>query len=185
MRRAFGWLIPALGPQVPEVAERPWPQPPQIEAAQRGGFDFQIPRDGVPFKLHRLDKPAEITLRYRSKRLEHTFEALGLVAGLLGGLILSRASLRARIAYVLIGGLGALVWEGIAPSSRGGFLRWFYLGVLLSVAWWFLLGALCLLRRAKRKLPPALPPRTPPPPRTDDPPPPTTPAFPSITPAAE
>ncbi|MFN0125709.1 MAG: hypothetical protein ACKV19_03360 [Verrucomicrobiales bacterium] len=146
LRRAFGWLIPALGPQIPEQRERPWPAPPQVEAAQRGGFEFQIPRDGVPFQLHRLDRPATIDLSFRTKKLEHTVEALGLLTALCVGLLLSRSGLRTRIAFVLVGGLGALVCEGVAPSSLSGFLKWFYLGVVISVGWWLVLGVVRLAR---------------------------------------
>jgi hypothetical protein len=185
VRRAFGWLIPAFGPQVPDRAERPWPRPPEIEDAQRGGFDFQIPRDGVVFRLHRLDKPASIRLNYRSRKLEHTYEALGLLAALLAGLRLGRAGLRARLVFVLVGGLGALVWEGMAPSGLGGFLRWFYLGVVASVAWWFIAGFLRLLRGRQRRVPPSLPPRQPPAAPPGDPPPPSPPTFPSVTPAPQ
>jgi hypothetical protein len=182
-RRAFGWLIPALGPQIPEPRERDWPAPPQIEAAQRGGFEFQIPRDGVPFRLHRLDRPAAIELSYRSKRLEHTYEALGLLAALVLGLLLSNAGLRPRLAFVLIGGFGALVWEGMAPSSLSGFLKWFYLGVMLSVAWWFVVGAVRLLRRGAVR-PPGMPPDSARPPSRPPSPPPSAPAADAATPEA-
>lgn|GEM_PF-2484626 len=112
----------------------------------------------MPFRLHRLDRPAAIDLNYRSKRLEHTFEALGLLAALIIGLLLSNAGLRACLVFVLIGGFGALVWEGMAPSSLSGFLKWFYLGVMLSVAWWFVVGAARLLRRCASARPPGQPP---------------------------
>ena len=148
LRRACGWLIPALGPQIPDQSERPWPTPPQIDASQRGGFEFQIPRDGVPFRLHRLDRPAEISLGFRSKRLEHTLEALGLLTAVALGLLLGKTGFRARLAFLIIGGFGALVWEGIAPSSFSGFLKWFYFGVVVCVAWWLIAGILNFLRRA-------------------------------------
>lgn len=174
LRRAFGWLIPALGPQIPEHRERPWPAPPQVEAAQRGGFEFQIPRDGVPFQLHRLDRPATIDLSFRGKKLEHTVEALGLLTALCVGLLLSRSGLRTRMAFVLVGGLGALVCEGVAPSSLSGFLKWFYLGVIISVAWWLVLGALRLARSqaatARRPSTSGPPPPDPPAPAASSPP---------------
>ncbi|MBZ4251786.1 hypothetical protein LAJ57_12810, partial [Streptococcus pneumoniae] len=73
-RRRLGWLIPALGPQLPEYGEKPWAAPPALTSNDRGPFDFQLPKDGQAFLMHRLDQPAPVVADYRSTRLEHSLE---------------------------------------------------------------------------------------------------------------
>lgn len=135
-RRRLGWLVPALGPQLPEYGEKPWAAPPALTSNDRGPFDFQLPRDGQAFLLHRLDQPAPVAADYRSKRLEHSLEAVGVLAGLGLGFLLRRSSLGVKFGYALFGGVGALVLEGAMDTAAGGFLRYFFVGVVLAVGFW-------------------------------------------------
>ncbi len=135
-RGKFAWLIPALGPLIPESRQTTWPSPPPIEAKVRASYDVPLTRDGLAFPLHRLDSPAAITVSCRSLRFEYTLEALAALLGLVGGLLLLRASLRAKMLYLLVIGGGALIAEGFLPTSYSAPLKYLYLGVLLAVPCW-------------------------------------------------
>ncbi len=183
LRHRFAWLIPALGPQVPELADAKWPAPPALSDQDRGRFSFQIPRDGLLHRLHRLDKPATVGLHYRAKRIDHTLEAAGLLLGLLGALAFAKTSCRTKAGYFFIVGIGALVAEGALDTRFSGFLRYLYLGVALGAGLWLLLGFLKLFRRKPVPLVPPAPPAAPPgpsaPPPDAGPPAPTDPPAPA------
>jgi hypothetical protein len=73
---------------------------------------------------------------YRSKRLEHSIEALGVLAGLGIGFLLRRRSAGTKFGYALFAGMGSLVLEGALGTSASGFLRYFFAGVVLGVCFW-------------------------------------------------
>jgi hypothetical protein len=86
---------------------------------------------------------------YRSKRLEHSLEAVGVLAGLGIGFLLRRRPLGVKFGYALFGGVGALVLEGAMDSAAGGFLRYFFVGVVLAVGFWLLRAIVKGLRGEK------------------------------------
>jgi hypothetical protein len=43
-----------------------------------------------------------------------------------------------KFGYALFGGVGALVLEGALDTAAGGFLRYFFVGVVLAVGFWLL-----------------------------------------------
>ncbi len=159
-RRRLGWLVPALGPQLPEYGDQPWMAPPTLSGNDRGPFDFQIPKDGQAFLLHRLDKPAPVSVSYRSKRLEHSIEALGVLAGLGIGFLLRRRSAGTKFGYALFAGMGSLVLEGALGTSASGFLRYFFAGVVLAVCFWIvrrIFGSRRARKNRTEEIPAAMP----------------------------
>ncbi|MES2706426.1 MAG: hypothetical protein V4726_07470 [Verrucomicrobiota bacterium] len=138
--KPFGWLIPALGPQLPGVEDGTWNSPPVLTDAKRGPFEFQIPRDGQRFLLHSLSAPAPVTASYRAESKEHTLQALGLLLGFGIGFLIRKKPAGVKMGYALFAGLGALVLGGAMAVSFSAFLHYFAVGVLLTVFFWLFRG---------------------------------------------
>jgi hypothetical protein len=136
--RAFGWLIPTLGPQLKEEDAGTWEAPPVLTEAKRGPFEFQIPRDGQFFALHSLSAPGPVHVSYRSRTAEHSLEALGVLLGFGIGFLIRKKSSGFKMGYALFAGLGALVLEGAMGMAAFAFLHYFAVGVLLAVGFWVL-----------------------------------------------
>lgn len=148
--RPLGWLIPALGPQLTYSSrENPWTSPPVLTPDQRGALEFQIPKDGQEFLLHRLAEPSPVMLSYRSSRWEHTVQALGLMLGFGVGFLIRKRSAGLRMGYVLFVGLGALVLEGALPPGASAFLHFLAAGVMLAAVFWILRAVVKTVLSAK------------------------------------
>jgi hypothetical protein len=156
-RTRLGWLVPALGPQLPDYSEKPWKAPPVLTSGDRGPFDFQLPKDGQAFLMHRLDKPASVAANYRTRRMEHSIEALGVLLGLGLGFLLRRCPVGVKFGYFLFAGIGALILEGSLGTASSGFLRYFFVGVMLAVLLWIVRGILKYRPRPVETIPQAIP----------------------------
>ena len=146
-RNAFSWLIPSLGPQIPNQHANGWEQAPQMKANQQRGFDIRIPTEGRQFDLHRLDAPSDVKIGYRSEAFAFFWEALlGLVAFIVGLLLLNK-SRRIKLIYFAAAGLGALIVAGAVAPTAASVWQSIYLGVFLAALIWLVFG---VLRKTKR-----------------------------------
>ncbi|CAN5333121.1 hypothetical protein BH23VER1_BH23VER1_27960 [soil metagenome] len=139
-RRGLQWLVPALGPEVVEDSSPGWNDPPPRPDTAGGGFDFDLSREGQAVTLHRLDRPAEVSVSYRSRTLSYALEA---VAGLLAlgiGLALTRKALPLKFGYAFVVGFGALVLGGVTGPGWASIWHMVFLGVLGAVIVWVVAG---------------------------------------------
>jgi hypothetical protein len=181
-------LVPTLGPDIVREPSAEWQAPPELPPAT-GGFDSQLPKEGQPAVLHRLDAPAPVTISYRSLAYANTVEALAFFLALGGGLFLLGSSRGARVTYFFIVGVGALILAGAVAPRAAGLWTAVYLGVFAAVGCWVLCRFSKWVRRVaagiserRRRLaewafkktprPPTTPPSSPPsaPPSSNPPP---------------
>ena len=146
-RNAFSWLIPSLGPQIPNQHANGWEQAPQMKANQQRGFDIQIPTEGRQFDLHRLDAPADVKIGYRSEAFAFFWEALLGLAAFVVGLLLLNKERRIKLIYFAAAGLGALIIAGAVAPTAASIWQAIYLGVFLAALVWLVFG---ILKKTKR-----------------------------------
>ncbi len=146
-RRAFDWLIPALGPQIDIGRQQAWSDPPELgAAAAAGGFDITIPREGQSYFLHRLDAADEITVSYRSRGFAFFWEALFCLSAFAVGIWLLGATLTLRFTYFVGVGLLSLIIAGAVAPGSASFWRAIYLGVFLAALVWLAVGFFASVR---------------------------------------
>ena len=146
-RRAFDWLIPALGPQIAAGRQQAWSDPPELgAAAAAGGFDITIPREGQSYFLHRLDAADEIAVSYRSRGFAFFWEALFCLLAFAAGIWLLGKSLGLRFAYFVGAGLLSLIIAGAVAPGSASFWRAIYLGVFLAALIWLAVGLFASVR---------------------------------------
>ncbi len=146
-RNAFSWLIPSLGPQIPNHHANGWEQAPQMKANQQRGFDIQIPTEGRQFDLHRLDAPTDVKIGYRSEAFAFFWEALLGLAAFVVGLLLLNKDRRIKLIYFAAAGLGALIIAGAVAPTAASIWQAIYLGVFLAALVWLIFG---ILKKTKR-----------------------------------
>ncbi len=139
-RRALQWLTPALGPDAVEDHLPHWNEAPDRPTGNGGGFDFDLSREGSEFVLHRLDRPAEIGIGYRSRVLSYTLEAVFGIAALGVGLLLIPFQQAIKVAYAFVAGFGSLVLGGLSGPGWAPGWHMVFFGVLISVGVWIGLG---------------------------------------------
>ncbi len=135
-RNAFSWLIPSLGPQIPNSRANGWSQPPNLPANQQRGFDIRIPTEGRQFDLHRLDAPSEVKIGYRSQAFAFFWEALLGLAAFIVGLLLLNRDRKLKLIYFAAVGLGALIIAGAVIPTAASVWQAIYLGVFLAAVVW-------------------------------------------------
>jgi len=146
-RRAFDWLIPALGPQIDAGRQQAWSEPPELgAAASAGGFDISIPREGQSYFLHRLDAADEIVVSYRSRGFAFFWEALFCLLAFAVGIWMLGKTLGLRFAYFVGVGLLSLIIAGAVAPGSASFWRAIYLGVFLAALIWLAVGLFASLR---------------------------------------
>jgi len=151
-RGAFDWLIPSLGPQIPISGGQRWEAPPQLPSGAKSGFDFQIPKEGQRFHLHRLDAPAEIKVGFRSKGYAFFVEAFFCLLAFAVGIWLLTRPVLWRFGYFAGVGLLSLIIGGAVSPTSASFWKAIFLGVLLAAIVWLVLGCLKLLKGGGGKL---------------------------------
>ena len=169
----FDGIVPRFGPVITD-ADASWNPPPALQEAQTGGFNFQLPKEGKPVELRRLEAPAQMEIGYRSLGWTYTLESVLFFAAFLFGVRLLNRSRQSRFAYAVVVGIGALIVAGAGTPRSTGAWNAIYLGVLAAVGVWCVVGAWrCVrccwekccgsLRRRAGVKPPPVPPATPPP----------------------
>jgi hypothetical protein len=138
--RVFDRFVPRFGPVVPQPGVA-WNPPPPLQEAQSGGFNFQLPKEGKPFKLRRLEAPSGVHIAARSLGWIYTWEAIWFFAAFFFGVRLLNGARWSKFAYAMIVGVGALIVAGaIAPRSAHVWNA-IYQGVFAAVLVWFAVGA--------------------------------------------
>ncbi|NNE92830.1 MAG: hypothetical protein HKN23_14395 [Verrucomicrobiales bacterium] len=146
-RNAFSWLIPSLGPQLPNTHSDGWEQPPQLPPNQQTGFDIRIPTEGRQFDLHRLDAPDTVKIGFRSQSFALFWEALLGLAALVIGLLLLNRDRKLKLIYFAAVGLGSLIIAGAVAPTAASIWQAIYLGVFLGALVWI---AYSILKGTKR-----------------------------------
>jgi hypothetical protein len=139
-QRRLRWLIPVLGPDITPVQEGEWNQPPALAAENKGGFNIQLPKDGQAFPLHRLDAPAATIITYRSARLDNAVRYMAMIGTFLVGLLLMRKTIEVKSTYFCAVGLGSLVLRGLMNPAWAPLWESVWIGTLLALALWLLVG---------------------------------------------
>ncbi len=146
----FDDLVPRFGPEIDD-SDAAWNSPPALQEAQAGGFNFQLPKEGRPVELRRLEAPAGVEISYRSLGWIYTLESALFFAAFLFGVRLLNRPGQSKFAYAIVFGVGALIVAGaVAPRSAGPWNA-IYLGVLAAVAVWSVVGAWRLAWRCWNK----------------------------------
>lgn len=195
-RRVIDPLIPAFGPQASRNNDWQWDDPPAVASEVRSLYDFPVPAQGHAETLRRLGPPDRIEASFRSRKLSTLAESVAFLLVTLAGVSCLRCSLRGRLMFVVIFGVGAVLLTGLLGAVNGRVAIAVILAVGLVIGIWLVVGALGVLRgiggRLKGKSappttrggpsgpPPSSPPKGPPTaPRY-----PTAPAAPSTPPVA-
>ncbi len=150
--RYFDWLIPTLGPQIQTGVDGVWSDPKPLPAGQSGGFDLEIPKEGISYTLNRLDAPAPVTVSYRSKGFALFVEAFVALLAFCVGLYLILYPLRLRLIYFAVAGLLPLIIAGSVSPTSASFWTAIYLGTFFAAIIWLLRGIPGFLRKVWGKI---------------------------------
>jgi hypothetical protein len=156
-RRRLRWLIPSLGPDIEPVNDSGWAAPPALPAASTGGFNLDLPRDGQKFPLHRLDEPRAVTVHYRSATLDKAVFYLAMLGAFLVGILMTRRKVEVKAAYFGMAGLGSLVVRHLMTPAWAPLWEAVWLGTLLALVVWAIVGFLRMLTPVHRPAAPDSP----------------------------
>jgi hypothetical protein len=149
LRNVFDALLPAFGPQL-DAPNEGWHPVTGISNQQRAGFDFQVPRQGQPAKLHRLGPPATIEVSFRSKKASLIVESLAFLVMAFFGFRAWRKPLPWKVAWCFGWGLVSVVATGLLSPSDIRVAKAALLGVVFVACFWALLVGIALLRAVGR-----------------------------------
>lgn len=147
-----------------------WSPPPQVPRETRSLYDFQVPQQGHLETLHRLGRPADITVHFRSKGLTFAFEAAAFLLIIVLGVLGIRRPLTHKVAFlVLTGALGMLALGVLSPANCLVAIAWMRAVWCVALLWIvmgiFPLGGAVIRRFRHRPPPPPSPPPPSPPPQ--------------------
>jgi len=91
---------------------------------------FQLPKEGKPVELRRLEAPAGVEISYRSLGWIYTIESVLFFAAFLFGVRLLNRPGQSKFAYAIVVGIGALIVAGAVTPRSAGAWNAIYLGVL-------------------------------------------------------
>ena len=170
VRNAFDALLPAFGPQLQAPGED-WHPVVGIPNNQRASFEFQVPKQGQPAKLHRLGAPATIDVSFRSKKLSYVLESIAFLLVAFLGLRAWNKPLPWKMAWVCGWGLVAMISTGVVSAANGRISKSVLLGVFFIAAIWSALFVISVARAILKKLstPKPQPPVTSTPPKRPEP----------------
>ncbi len=146
LRNALDFLVPALGPRLDVGAVSDWQAPPQLPGNAGAGFSVPIAKEGAQFTLHRLDRPADVTVAYVGDGVSAGLEAILCLLAFGIGVLLTGRGLKAKFAYLIFVGLLSLVVAGVVAPNFASVYQAIFLGVLLAVGVWLIAGIWWLVK---------------------------------------
>jgi len=139
-RRAAQYLLPSFGPQLDPALQSSTADVPEVSPDVRALYGFNVSGGGHAETLRRLGPPAAIDVRFRSAKITFMYQAGAFFLALLLGLGAMRRPLRARLRYMLVFGLGALLLTGVLPAADVSIALAVLLAVVCAVGLWFVCG---------------------------------------------
>ncbi len=146
LRQTLDVLIPALGPQIRAVPTIDWAEPPALAGHQRDALTPSLIRDGQSYTFHRLGDARPIQASYLSARFASLVEAGICFLALAFGMLLTRRSLEQKFLYLVFLGFLPLVAAGMVAPHLAEMYRVVFLGALLAIAFWLLMGLWWLIK---------------------------------------
>ncbi|WP_395741962.1 hypothetical protein [Prosthecobacter sp.] len=191
-QRLINEVLPAFGPQLETLDEAQQSHIPVVPEDVRALYGSQVQQQGHVEILHRLGPPAEIGVSFRSARVTFLYQALVFLLSLAAGVRCWKSGAPAKLRYLAIFGLGAMLLTGMVSAANVPVLLGSMLAALIVLLTWIFCALLRaalntwerfqtwrVSRRALRLIRQATPPAPPPPPPASSSPPPSAP-----TPAA-
>jgi hypothetical protein len=87
-----------------------------------------------------LDAPAATIITYRSARLDNAVRYMAMIGTFLVGLLLMRKTIEVKSTYFCAVGLGSLVLRGLMNPAWAPLWESVWIGTLLALALWLLVG---------------------------------------------
>lgn len=164
-------VLPAFGPQLDTLDQAQQGQIPAVDDDLRTLYGSQVQQQGHREILHRLGPPAEIGVSFRSTRVTFFYQALAFLVSLIAGLRCWRRPPQAKLRYLIIFGLGAMLLTGLVSAANVPVLLASMLAAFILLLAWIGCGMLGTARRTwqrfsawqtKRTASPPAPPPVPP-----------------------
>ncbi len=138
-------FIPAFGPRL-DAPSAAWHPITGLPEQQRASLDFQVPRQGLSAKFHRLGAPATIEASFRSHKVSFFYESLAFILVVISGLRRWRNTFSEKVTWIAVVGLFAIVATGLLSAANGLIAKTVILALALVVAIWCVLAVIFFFR---------------------------------------